>query len=245
MHRCFRARGFGIKLHCVRLHAHDRSYVRRQQRVRNLRQHRVGQVLHHQAHAMRLRPATAQQCPRLSLARLQRHTRPAQLAAHFHQPPVMRALVQEQRFAGRYAMHVNGMPFQLVRKRLLNIKNHTINPRVLVAQPVKDDIDVFRLRNRAVEISRQPINAARGRNPTHLHQASQVPFRLVAPQFHFQTFQPVPPNPILQQHGVTVLWLLARQFGPLQQIQTRHQMPGNQTLSAARRQEIAGIFSLE
>ena len=99
MHFRFGRRGIRIELRRVRLHTHDRPRMRRQEHMRDLRQHRIRQVLHHQRHPIRLRPARRQQRPGLRLARLQRHARPTQLASKPHKFPIMRALVQEQRLA--------------------------------------------------------------------------------------------------------------------------------------------------
>ena len=71
-------RGVGVELHAVGLDAHDRARVRGQQDVGDLREHRVGQVLDHQGHAVGLGPAEAEQRPGLRLAGLERHARPAQ-----------------------------------------------------------------------------------------------------------------------------------------------------------------------
>ena len=47
----FRPARLGIELHRIALYAHDRACVRGQQDVRDLGEHRVRQILHHQVHA--------------------------------------------------------------------------------------------------------------------------------------------------------------------------------------------------
>ncbi len=57
MHGFLGTRCFGIKLHRVGFDAPNGPGVRGEQDVRNLRQHRVRQVLNHERHAVHFRPA--------------------------------------------------------------------------------------------------------------------------------------------------------------------------------------------
>ena len=60
------------------------------------------------------------------------------------------------------------MFFKLVRKWLLDVQNHAIDSRLFVAQTIQNGIDVFRLRNRAIEVSRQPVRVISDSNRTDL-----------------------------------------------------------------------------
>lgn len=67
-------RGVGIKLHGIGLDAPDCLPVRGEAAMRNLCEHGVGQVLHHDGHPVGLGPAEAEQRTSLSLASLERDT---------------------------------------------------------------------------------------------------------------------------------------------------------------------------
>ena len=67
-----------------------------EQDVRDLGEHGVGQVLDHDRHAVGPGPAEAEQRAGERLAGLERHARPAQLAAQPDESPVVGALVHEQ-----------------------------------------------------------------------------------------------------------------------------------------------------
>src|SRR5438046_938858 len=62
------------------------------------------------------------------LAGLEGHARPAQFPPEPDQPPVMRALIKEQRLAGGDAMDINRVLLKVIRKRLLDIKEHAVKP---------------------------------------------------------------------------------------------------------------------
>ena len=137
------------------------------------------------------------------------------------------------------------MPLQVVRERLLHVENHPIDSRLLIPQPVENPIHIPWVRDRAIEISRQPINAILEANRAHLDQTAVIPVRIIAAQLDLEAFEPVALNPILQQHGVSVVRFLARQLRFFQQIQPPDQMPSNQALWAMRGQEVSRILALE
>ncbi len=89
----------GVELHAVGLDPHDGAGVGGKQDVGYLREHRIGEVLDHQHHAVGPSPAEGQKRAGLGLAGLQRDPCPAQRAAQPDQPPVVRALVHEQGLA--------------------------------------------------------------------------------------------------------------------------------------------------
>src|ERR1043166_2957787 len=101
---------------------------------------------------MRLGPAATEQSAGLRLAGLEGNARPAEVPAQLDEPPVMRALIQEKRFAGRNAPHVDAMLFQLVRERLLHVEQHAVKAGKFIAQAVEQGIDIGWLRDCAVEI---------------------------------------------------------------------------------------------
>src|SRR6266536_2500663 len=49
---------------------------------------------------------------------------PAQLTAKLDCLPIMRAFIEEQRFPRGNTMDINAVPFEVVRKGLLDIENH-------------------------------------------------------------------------------------------------------------------------
>ena len=69
-------RGGRIELHAVGFDPHDCFGLSGQADVRNLRQHRVGQVLDHQRHAVRFGPTQTQDCTGLRFASFQCHAGP-------------------------------------------------------------------------------------------------------------------------------------------------------------------------
>src|SRR5882672_7788356 len=95
---------FGIELHAVGLDAHDGMNVCGEEEVGYLCQHRVGQVLDHEAHAVGPGPAGAEDRAGLSFAGFEGDSRPAQLATEPDLPPIMRAFIEEQRLARRNTM---------------------------------------------------------------------------------------------------------------------------------------------
>ena len=93
----------------------------------------------------------------LRLAGLERHAGPAQRTAQPDEPPVVGALVHEQRLAGRDAVHVDPVRFEVVGERLLDVEDHAVEPGMLAHQAIEDLIDVSRLVHRAVEVGCQPV----------------------------------------------------------------------------------------
>src|SRR5690606_24614291 len=72
---------FGVKLHRVGLHAHDRAGVGGEKEMGDLGEHGVGEVLDHQGHAVGLGPAEAEEGAGLGLAGLEGDTGPAEFPA--------------------------------------------------------------------------------------------------------------------------------------------------------------------
>ena len=126
--RCLR-----VELHRVGLDPGDGGGVSGEQAVRDLRQHGIGQVLHHQGHAVRLRPAQAQQRAGLGFACFQRHAGPSQFASAPDLPPVVGAFVEKERAARTHGVNRDRMFVEFIRKRLLHIKKHGENPWLFIA----------------------------------------------------------------------------------------------------------------
>ena len=232
--------GSGIELHGVGFDAHDGARVRGQQHVRNLCQHRIGEILHHQRHAVLPRPAQAQERSGLRLARFQRHAAPAERPAQAHQGPVVGALVHEQRFARGHRAHVDPVLLQVVRERLLDVQDRCVRARLTVAQTVQDTVHVLGIVHRAVEVRRQPPHrVARGDCPDR-GQALVVPRLVVAAQLHLQGLQAIGPDPVFQQRRVAVVELLAGKVGRRQRVEAAHQVPRQQP-ARRRGQVIAGV----
>src|SRR5689334_25279667 len=102
--------------------------------MRNLREHWVSEVLDHEAHAVGFGPASTENRAGLRLAGFQRDARPTQLAPKAHEPPIVRAFIQKQRFARRNAVNIDRLLLEVVWERLLDVENHAVNRRMLVAQ---------------------------------------------------------------------------------------------------------------
>ena len=228
MHHGLGRRSRRIKLHGVGFHSHDRANLCGQPHMRHLRQHGVGEILHHQRHPVRLGPARTEEGAGLGFTGLERHAGPAQFAAQPHVLPVVRALVKEQRFARGATVRIDPVTLQLVGKRLLHIQQHAVNSRVLDAQSVQNGVHIRRLGDRAIEIRGQPIHAVLQRDLPDLYYTRKIPIGIVAAQFDLQTFQAIGLNPVRQQHGVFILRLAAGQFALIQRIHATHQMPGRQ-----------------
>ena len=158
---------------------------------------------------------SAEQGAGLGLAGLERHAGPAQLAAQPDQPPVVRALVHEQRLAGRDAVHVDPVRLEVVGERLLDVEDHAVEARLLVAQPVEDLVDVGRIGDRAVEVGGQPVHAVLDRRsrPTRTSRVV-VPGRVVAAQLDLQAVQAVALDPVGQQHRIAVAAARRRSVRP-------------------------------
>ena len=216
-----------------------------QQAVRDLRQHRVGQVLHHQRHAVRPRPAEAEQGAGLRLAGLERHAGPAQPPPHADERPVVRALVHEQRLARRHRAHVERMALEVVGKGLFDIEEHPEDPRVLAHQAVENFGDVRRIGDGAVEIAAQPVDSRRLCDPPDPREPRVVPSGVVAAQFDLEAFQPVTADPVGQQHGVAVVGFAPVGVLRFQAIAAADQMPGRKDGQRLRAQEIARVAAVE
>src|SRR5437899_955097 len=100
---------------------------------------------------MGLRPTAAEHRAGLRLASLQGHTRPTEFTTAPNLLPIVRAFVQEKWFARRNTMHVDGMLIQFVREGLLEIQDHAVGSRLVVAKPVKDISDISGIGDRAIE----------------------------------------------------------------------------------------------
>ena len=244
VHLRLRRRGGGVELHGVGLHSHDGAGVSGQLQVRNLRQHRIGEVLHHQRHTVPARPAQAQERSGLCLARLQRHAAPAERTAQAHQGPVVRALVHEQRLARRYRAHVDLMALQVVRERLLDVQDRREGARLVVAQAIQYAVHVLGIAHGAVEVGRQPQHRVARRDGAHRRQALVVPRLVVAAQLHLQRLQAVGADPVLQQRRVAVVGLVAGEVRRGQRVEAAHQVPRHQP-ARRRRQVVARVAAGE
>ena len=80
---------------------------------------------------MRLRPAQLSRAPVWVLQVFRATPVQPSCAAEPHEPPVVRAFVQEKGLAGRDAVNVDLMRFQVVRERLLDVEDHPVDAGVL------------------------------------------------------------------------------------------------------------------
>ena len=126
----------------------------------DLGQHGIGEILHHQGHTVGLGPAEAQQGSGLCLAGLEGHPGPAKFPPQPHKPPIVGALIHEQRLARRHAVYVNAVVLQVVGEWLLYIKDQAIDSWMLYDQPIQDGVDVAWIGHGAIEVAGQPIHAA-------------------------------------------------------------------------------------
>ena len=92
-----------------------------EQDVRNLSEHGVSQILHHQAHPMSLGPAKREHGPGLGLAGLEGDPVPPQFPSQADVLPIMSAFVHKERFSIGQAMHWNPMHFEVVGKGLFDV----------------------------------------------------------------------------------------------------------------------------
>ena len=99
------------------------------------------------------------------------------------------------------------MSLQIVRKRLFDIQKAIVNLRVICAQSTQDLFDIFRLFDRAVEISAQPFDALWKRQSPYLDHASVIPIRVIATQLYLEALQTVALDPVLEQHRVAIIRL--------------------------------------
>ena len=145
---------FRIELHPVGLDAHDRPGVSGEEEVRNLREHRIREVLDHQGHAVRFCPAEAEKGAGLGFTRFQSDTGPAEFATHPHELPVVGTFVHEERFPGAHAADVDAILLKIVGKRLLDIENFLVGDRIAELEAVEDFIHVGGILDGAVEVRR-------------------------------------------------------------------------------------------
>ncbi len=137
--------GFGIKLHAVSFNAHNGADVSGEQDVRNLSKHGVTEVLDHEAHAVGLGPAGAENCSRLGFACFQGDAGPSQFAAQTNHAPVVRAFVEEEGLAARDAADIDRMLLELVGKGLLDVENHSVDSGMSVAKFIENFVNVLRV----------------------------------------------------------------------------------------------------
>jgi len=111
-----RGRCGGVKLHSVGFDAHDSADLSGEEDVRDLGEHRVGQVLDHQAETVGFGPAGAEDRAGLGLTGFEGDAGPAEFASEADHAPVVRAFVKEKRFAGGNGMDVEAISFEVVRE---------------------------------------------------------------------------------------------------------------------------------
>ncbi len=201
MHGRFWHRGGWVELGSVRLYSHNDTGVRGEQNMWHHRQHGVGEVLHHQGHPVRLRPAEREQGASLRLAGLERDACPSQRAPELHQPPIMGTLIHEERFARGYRMDIDGVSAEVVWEGLLDIEDHLPNGGVLLHQAIKGFRHIGRIRHHAVEVACQPRHALLTREVAYRYEPLVIPREIILPQFHLQTRQTIAGYPVVQRRG--------------------------------------------
>ena len=211
--------------------------------MRNLCEHWVRQILHHQSHSVRFSPTGAEQRAGLGFAGFERHTRPTQLAPEAHVLPVVRALVEKQRLALAATVRVDGVLFEVIRKGLLHIQEHLEKIRILIVQVIQNRVHIIRLGDGAVEISRQPFHAAGYRDVSHFHKARVIPRRVCAAQFYFQALEAIGLYPIGEQHRMLILRLAAGQLAFVQWIYSADEMPRRHLCWRLGNKKVFRIFS--
>src|SRR5258708_1235201 len=102
-------------------------------------------------------PAGAQDRAGLRFARFERYAGPPEFAPQLYHAPIVRALVQEQRLARRNTVNIDGMLLEFIRKRLLHVQYHSVNPRCVITQTIEDSVYVFRVLDGAIEVGGEPI----------------------------------------------------------------------------------------
>ena len=161
------------------------------------------------------------------------------------EPPVVCALVHEQRLARRDAVHVDPMGFEVVGERLLHVEQHAVEPRVLVEQPVEDRVDVSGLADRAVEVGGEPVDALLDGDPADLEQAVVVPVGVVAAELDLEALEAVLADPVAKQDRVAVLRLGPGQVPRIDRVLAADQVPGGDRLRPGMDEELIGEPPLE
>ena len=153
--------------------------MRGEQHVRDLGEHRISQVLHHQLHAVRFGPTPAEHSPRLRFAGLQRNPGPAEFPPQLHQPPVVRAFVEEERPARGNAVDVKAILFQFVGEWLFDVEDAVEDARMVEVDACVGHVLAVQL-HRLQDPSRREVRRAEDAlpdQPLHLEGAGVLDVR--------------------------------------------------------------------
>lgn len=237
--------GFGVELHGVGLDAHDGASVGGEEHMGNLGEHRIGQVLDHEGHSVGFGPAEAKQSACLGLAGFQGDACPAERTAEFDEIPVVGAFIHEEGFAGGDAVDVDGVGEEVVRKRLLDVEEHSIEAGVFTEEAVEDVVDVGRVVDRAIEVGGEPMGAFFVGDLADFDETRVVQGGVVAAKLHFQAGEAVAEEPVAKEDWVAVSGFRACQFGDVDRVFAADKMPGGEFLKVGVNEEVGGIEARE
>lgn len=237
--------GFGVELHGVRFDAHDGADVGGEEGVRDLGEHGIGKILDHQGHAMGLGPAGAEDGAGLGFAGFEGNAVPAELASDLDHAPVVCTFVEEERFAGGDTVDIDRMFLEFVGEWLFDVEEHSIKPRVLVAELIEHGGDVARIGDGAVKIGGEPLDIFVEGDLADFNQPVVIPGGVVAAEFYFQAFQAVALDPVGEENGVAIFGLRAGEFGRIKEVKAANKVPGAELRGWAFGKEVGGVTSAE
>ena len=237
----FDDRGVGVKLHGIAFDALDGAGMGGEADMRDDGEHGIGEILHHEWHAVCLGPAQAEQGAGLGFAGLQGHAAPAETAAEADELPIVGAFVEEQRLACGDAPDVDLMRLEIIREGLLDVERAGIDLRFVGEQAIGDGIDVSRVFDGAVEVGTEPGHSIGKADATDAHHAFIIPFGIRAAQLHLQAFQTIALDPVGEQDGVSVMRLSAIEVRGFERIDTANEMPNRQRLRRVFDEEILRV----
>src|SRR5687767_13473267 len=107
-------------------------------------------------------------------------------------------------------MHVDLIFLQIIREWLFDVENHGVKPGRFPEQSIQNFVHVIWMRNSAIKISRQPVDAISDSHTPYLQNAVVIPFRIVAAQFNLETTKPVALDPISEKNWVAIVRLISR-----------------------------------
>ena len=210
-------RRLGVVLHSVRLHAGDRAGVCGEPQVRDHRQHGIGEILHHQGHAV-----PAESAPRLDI------------------PPVVRALVEKQWRAVGDRVHVDRMGVEIGGKRLLHVEETGGEFRPRPRDCVECGEHVCRIVDGAIEVGAEATHTAGDPEVTHPEQAVHVPLEIGAAELDLERRQAVLLDPLLQGDRMAVARLGAGEIARRERIEAANQVPGGELRGRRGCEELGG-----
>ena len=193
-------------------------------------EHGVGEILHHERHAVRLGPRRRQKRSGEGLAGFERDSVPPQLTACFDHAPVVGTFIEEKRFSRSDGCRGDGVFVQFVGERLFNVEEASVGAGSVHAQAIKNIRHVGGFMHAAVKVRAQPVDVVFLRHFADPNQAFVIPCGVCSSEFDLQRLETVGANPVVEEYRHAVVWLGADGVVFGQRIEATNQMPDEESV---------------